>query len=137
MRSAHPREHSNTKTRPEERTATVTREVDLHGYHPYSVEGLVTSLVRQAWEMGASKLALIHGWGKHSETPIVSEFIHTNTGYLGLAVRRELRSNLPTLRQWMYVKFETRDPGVTVVRLRPNPSATRTAFDEMPELDFP
>ena len=124
------------KTRAEAPKATISREVDLHGYHPHSVEGLIASLIQQAWEMGASTLKLIHGWGKHSRGSIFPEFVHTNTGYLGLTVRHQLRSDLSTLRQWMYVKFDTSDPGVTVIRLRPNPFPTRTDFDEMPKRDF-
>lgn len=113
------------------------REIDLHGYHPYTVEPLVVGLVRQAWEMGAPSLRVIHGWGKHRNDFFGPQFVHTNTGFLGLTVRHAFRSKMPTLRRWMYVKFETSDPGVTTVRLRPNPSPTRTDFAALPQLDFP
>jgi Smr domain len=105
--------------------------VDLHGYHPNTVLGeeLVESLVRQAWEMGKPALRLIHGLGSSSQ------FANTNTGYLGLTVRSCLRND-PDLRQWMYAKIDVSRSGATTVRLRSNPSPTRTDLDSLPDLDF-
>jgi hypothetical protein len=37
--------------------------IDLHGYHPSDIvgSGMLEQLVQQAWEMGESRLGLIHG----------------------------------------------------------------------------
>ncbi len=113
-------------------------EVDLHGYHPYSIEGLIENLVQQAWEIGVSGLKLIHGHG-HNRGNSFPQFVHTNTGFLGLTVRSALRRRVwrdGELRRYMLVKFDTSDSGVTTVRLRPNPNPSRTKFDDLPERDY-
>jgi hypothetical protein len=75
-------------------------KIDLHGYHPRTIpdDGLLLNLVRQAWECGENELELIHGHGRNRGfTP---GFVNTNTGYLGLEVRRLLRHH-PDMRQWI------------------------------------
>jgi hypothetical protein len=48
-------------------TRMTTVEFDLHGYYPGDIyNGLLTRIVQQAWEMGASDLVLIHGHGGKS-----------------------------------------------------------------------
>jgi hypothetical protein len=112
-------------------------ELDLHGFHPNTLTatGLVQSLIRQAWEMGEDRLTFIHGHGHGRGKPVPHSFVNTNTGYLGLTVRRILRNDL-SLRRWMFVKFGTSDPGFTTIRLRPNHAPSRTAWDPLPEHDY-
>jgi DNA-nicking Smr family endonuclease len=114
---------------------SVAKDIDLHGYHPRSIQGgpIVEDLVRQSWEMGLSELTLIHGHGMNRGSP--RPFANTNTGYLGLTVRHILRYDR-SLRQWMYAKFDVSDRGATTIRLRPNPAPSRTEFDALPESDF-
>jgi hypothetical protein len=104
-----------------------TVEFDLHGYYPADVyDGLVNRIVQQAWEMGASELVLIHGHGRHRG--ITPGFVNTNTGFLGLTVRRTLKSD--DLRRWIYHSTIYRShAGSTSVRLKPNPAPSRTAFE--------
>ena len=111
----------------------MSESVDLHGYSPNTVVGLVATIICQAWEMGTDELTLIHGHALFRGTP--RPFAKTNTGRLGLTVRSELRNNRE-LRQWIYAKINVSDPGVTTVRLKPNPSPSRADFDEFPEKDF-
>lgn len=105
-----------------------TAEFDLHGYYPQDIyHGLLTQIVQQAWEMGASELVLIHGHGRNRG--ITPGFVNTNTGALGLAVRSTLK-NSSDLRQWIYHSTIYRgDAGSTNVRLKPNPAPSRTAFE--------
>jgi hypothetical protein len=74
-------------------------EMDLHGYHPDDICGEpLTKIIRQAWEMGAQSIRLIHGHGRTRGK--VLYFVNTNTGYLGLTVRRKLRHD-NELRRWI------------------------------------
>ena len=106
------------------------REIDLHGYHPTVLqnEWIVERLVQQAWEMGLSELTIIHGHGGSRGGP--RPFANTNTGYLGITVRRILRG---CERQWMYAKFDVSRAGSTTIRLKPNPQPSRSEFDELPD----
>ncbi len=86
--------------------------------------------------MGAGSIRLIHGHGyNRGRSP---GFVNTNTGYFGLRIRRALRYEV-SLRQW--IKHSTLDcshEGSTVVKLKRNPSPTRTEFDDgvFPESRF-
>ena len=106
----------------------MTAEFDLHGYYPADIyNGLLTRIVQQAWAMGADELVLIHGHGHNRGISV--GFVNTNTGFLGLTVRRTLKS-AEKLRQWIYPSTIHRgDSGLTTVRLKPNPSPSRTAFE--------
>ena len=53
-------------------------EVDLHGYHPNDIDDL-SVIIEQAWEMGATRVRLIHGHGRNRG--ISPGFVNTNTGY--------------------------------------------------------
>ena len=102
-------------------------EIDLHGYRPDDICGEpFTTMVRQAWEMGANCVRFIHGHGYHrGRSP---GFVNTNTGYFGLRVRSELRHD-EGLRQW--IKRSTIDRshgGSTAIKLKQNPNPTRTEF---------
>jgi hypothetical protein len=110
-------------------------EVDLHGFHPGTLTStdLVEGLVRQAWKMGLTELVIIHGHAWHRASP--RPFANTNTGYLGVTLRRILRSG-GDLRRYMYTRIDVSDPGTTRVRLKPNPAPTRDDFDALPEPDF-
>ena len=46
-------------------------------------------MIRQAWEMGAERIRLIHGHGYNRG--ISPGFVNTNTGYFGLRIRSALR----------------------------------------------
>jgi len=102
-------------------------EFDLHGYYPVDIDaGLLNRIVQQAWEMGAGELVLIHGHGRNRG--IRPGFVNTNTGFLGLTVRRTLKND--ELRRWIYHSTVYRgDPGSTSVRLKPNPTPSRAAFE--------
>lgn len=112
-------------------------EIDLHGYHPSTLNktGLISEVVRQAWEMGEKNLVMIHGHSLWRGTR--RPFANTNTGWLGLTVRCILR-NSQELRQWMYARIDVSHEGSTRIRLRTNPNPTRTAlnYEVLPELDF-
>ena len=74
-------------------------EIDLHGYHPDNICGEpLTKMIRQAWEMGAERIRLIHGHGR--TRGISPGFVNTNTGYFGLRIRSALRYD-DELRQWI------------------------------------
>ena len=110
-------------------------EVDLHGFHPSQIinNGWLYKLVQQTWEMGESRLTLIHGHGRNRG--ISPGFVNTNTGYFGLCIRRALRHD-ESLRQWILrTTRDCRQMGCTSVRLRPNPSPTRDAVDCWPRQD--
>jgi Smr domain-containing protein len=97
-------------------------QIDLHGYHPGEID--VASLLRQAWEMGASEVTFIHGHGRNRG--LSPGFVNTNTGYFGLCVRQAIRGNA-ALKPW--VKISTMNcshDGSTTVKLRSNPNPTRT-----------
>jgi Smr domain len=115
----------------------MTREFDVHGYHPYQVPDFVQTIVQQAWEMGADYLRLIHGHGFNRER-CGAFFVHSNTGWLGQTVRSALR-NTTELRQWIYYStLDCSDIGATTVRIKPNPDPTRKegVFDELPKKEF-
>lgn len=105
--------------------------IDLHGYHPSEID--VGDLLRQAWEMGAPEVTLIHGHG-HGRGLSVG-FVNTNTGYFGLCIRSGIRGN-KNLKPW--VKTSTLDCSrdrSTTVKLKKNPNPTRTNL-ELPEKQF-
>jgi hypothetical protein len=114
-------------------------QVDLHGYRPADIvgSGVLVKIVRQAWEMGMNRLMLIHGHGRRrGRSP---GFVHTNTGIFGLAIRRALRRD-QKLRQWIkYTTLECNMLGATSIRLKSNPTPTRTQLDDdlFPPFSFP
>jgi len=107
---------------------SATAKVDLHGYHPSAIVGPpLAQLIEQAWEMGANRIRFIHGHGR--SRGISPGFVNTNTGYFGLCVRRELRSN-KDLRRWIkYTTLDCGDWGTTTVKLKANRNPTRTGLD--------
>ena len=104
-------------------------QIDLHGYRPSEIvwNGLLVTIVQQCWELGESELRLIHGHGRaRGKTP---GFVNTNTGRLGLAIRRILRHKRQ-VRKWIkYSTLDCRKWGVTSVKLKRNPAPTRTCVD--------
>jgi len=108
-------------------------EVDLHGYSPDDLGcahgaaedgSLLQNIIQQAWETGANELRLIHGHGHNRGLSV--GFVNTNTGFLGLCVRRALRRKNVTLRQWIKpTTLDCSDIGVTSIRLKPNSAPTR------------
>jgi len=102
-------------------------QFDLHGYYPEHIYGgIVELIVEQAWEMGADTLILIHGHGRNRG--VTPGFVNANTGYLGLQVRAALQEK--DLRKWVKISTLYRGHnGSTSIRLKPNPSPTRTNFD--------
>lgn len=96
--------------------------VDLHGYYLGDVDDIVPRAVQKAWKAGATTLCLIHGHGRFRRP--YGLFANTNTGLLGMAVRRLLREDR-SLRRWIYAKIDCSDWGSTTVRLRPNPNPSR------------
>ena len=101
---------------------------DLHGYYPEDIyNGLLIRIAQQAWEMDARELTLIHGHGRtRGREP---GFVHTDTGVLGLAVRRTLMNSLE-IRQWVFCSTICRSQaGRTTVRLRLNPRPSRKEFE--------
>src|ERR1700692_1584813 len=105
-----------------------TGKTPLHASPPPDIVGPpLAKLVEQAWEMGADRICFIHGHGR--ARGISPGFVNTNTGYFGLCVRRELRSN-KDLRRWIkYTTLDCGDWGATTVKLKANPNPTRTALD--------
>ena len=103
--------------------------IDLHGYHPCDIVwcDVFERVLKQAWEIGDKRICFIHGHGRNRG--ISPGFVNTNTGYFGLEIRRALRHD-KGLRKWIqYTTLDCSDMGTTNVRLKPNPSPTRTAFD--------
>ena len=103
--------------------------IDLHGYHPRQIawNGVLAKLVEQDWEMGESKLILIHGHGRNRG--ITLGFVNTNTGFFGLEIRRALRHD-EKLRRWIHhTTLDCRSPGHTSVSLKANRSPTRKQVD--------
>jgi hypothetical protein len=80
------------------------------------------------------ELCLIHGHGRNrGKSP---GFVNTNSGFLGLEIRRRLRND-PTLRKWIHHTTVRSDlPGATTVKLKRNPSPRRTELEFLPERDF-
>ena len=104
-------------------------DIDLHEYHPRDIVDtrVLHRLVQQVWEMGDSRLCLIHGHGRNRG--ISPGFYNTNTGYFGREVRRALRHNRE-LRQWiLHTTLDCKDPGSSTVKLKRNFSPTRTELD--------
>ena len=103
-------------------------DIDLHGYHPDDID--IPDLIRQAWEMGADRVRLIHGHGHNRGISV--GFVNTNTGYFGLRIRGAIRGN-KDLKPW--AKISTLDcshDGSTTVALRSNPNPTRPKIDLPP-----
>ncbi len=112
-------------------------QVDLHGYHPNDLaDRTLAQIVDQAWEMGETTLTIIHGHGRNwGKSP---GFVNTNTGYLGLTVRRAFRGN-EKLKQWAKVStLDCSQRGSTTIQLKQNLAPIRTAFDDgiLPEHRF-
>lgn len=133
FREAH---HDDQKWKAEKVESESVLEVDLHGYHPRTVDesGLLAKIIKQAWEMGALELVIIHGHGMWRATR--RPFANTNTGFLGLSVRSYLRNAGP--RGWMFAKIDVHHDGSTTVKIKPNPNPTRADVDWsiFPEPDF-
>jgi hypothetical protein len=114
--------------------------VDLHGYypaditgHPYAITGSpLCRTIERAWEMGAGSIRFIHGHGRGRG--LSPGFVNTNTGHLGVQIRRVLVG----LRRWIkYTTLDCSHEGSTVVKLKRNPSPTRTNIDGvLPERRF-
>jgi hypothetical protein len=109
---------------------TIEVTVDLHGYHPDQVTGYpLECLIAQAWEMGADRLRLVHGHGRHRRTagrPVCGN----NSGFLGLRLRNELECPSFEMRRYLSsTVFDRRHVGQTIVRLKKNPNPTREALD--------
>jgi hypothetical protein len=107
----------------------MTSEIDLHGYFPGDIEnGLLTRIAQQAWETGADWLVLIQGHGRNRG--ILAGFVNTNTGYLGICIRRVLRHD-KSLRLWIkHTTLDCSDKGVTAIKLQCNLNPTREKMDE-------
>ncbi len=104
-------------------------QIDLHGYHPREIvfNGTLAKIVQQAWEMGEGELTLVHGHGRNRG--ISPGFVNTNTGYFGLCIRQALRNDW-SLRRWIkYTTLDCWNMGSTSIRLKVNPSPTRTHLD--------
>jgi hypothetical protein len=103
-------------------------DIDLHGYHPDEID--VADLVRQAWEMGADKVRLIHGHGRNRGISV--GFINTDTGYFGLRIRGAIRGN-KVLKQWAKIStFDCSHNGSTTLTLRRNLNPTQRKIDLPP-----
>ena|SRR6201996_5320972 len=106
-------------------------QIDLHGYRPRDLKGApLAALLEQAWQMGAPRIRFIHGHGRARGKRNMSRgFYKTNTGALGLSIRRQLRL-YRELRQWIkYSTLDCSEWGRTTVKLKRNPRRTRTALD--------
>lgn len=107
-------------------------EIDLHGYYPTQIK--VAELIRQAWEMGASEITLIHGHGRNRD--VTPGFVNTNTGYFGLCIRRAIRGN-KELKLWAKVSLlDCSKPGSTTLKLKKNPCPTRAEIEFSEEPNF-
>jgi hypothetical protein len=111
---------------------STTMILDLHGFHPSMIyHGLLFLIVKQAWQRGISELRLIHGHGRGKRSP---GFVNTNTGYFGLSIRKSLKGKNEDddCDYRPYIKTSTldcSDKGITSVKMQPNPSPSRVAFD--------
>jgi hypothetical protein len=117
--------------------------VDLHGYYPTDITGYpyatkgspLSRIIEQAWEMGGGSIRFIHGHGRGRGLSL--GFVNTNTGYFGVQIRRELRSDDGLPRWIKHTTLDCSDDGSTVVKLKRNPNPTRTEFDGVfPEKRF-
>ncbi len=111
---------------------TTIMTLDLHGFHPRMIHrGLLFLIVEQAWQRGVSELVLIHGHGRDKRSP---GFVHTNTGYFGLSIRKALKGKEEDsyYDYRPYIKSSTidcSDKGVTSVKMKANPAPSRRTFD--------
>jgi hypothetical protein len=102
-------------------------QIDLHGYHPRDID--LENLLKQAWEMGATEVELIHGHGR--KRGISVGWLNTKTGHFGLCIRAAIRGN-SSLKPWVKIStLDCRHGGSTKVKLKSNPNPTRSAI-EMP-----
>ena len=100
-------------------------DIDLHGYHPVDIN--LAALVRQAWEMGAPQITLIHGHGHNRG--ISAGFVNSNTGFFGMTIRPTLRHD-PEFKPWIVrTSLDCGHDGSTTIRLRRNPKPTRIDID--------
>src|SRR5262249_25383236 len=77
-------------------------------------------------EMGETELRLIHGHGRRRG--ISPGFVNTNTGFLGLQIRRALRHD-GELRKWIkHTTLDCHDRGCTTVKLKPNSAPVRSDY---------
>jgi hypothetical protein len=115
--------------------------VDLHGYYPTDISGYpyattgspLSRIIEQASEMGGGSIRFIHGHGRG----LSPGFVNTNTGHFGLQIRRELRDDVGFRRWIKHSTLDCSDNGSTAVKLKRNPSPTRTDFDGVfPERRF-
>lgn len=105
--------------------------IDLHGFHPtdlglsrYGLDpnGEFERMIRDAFEAGETEITFIHGHGQNRGISV--GFVNTNTGFLGLCVRKALRSERP-LRQWIcHTTLDCSDMGSTTVRLKRHPDGS-------------
>jgi hypothetical protein len=111
------------------RVETKIVDVDLHGYHPDDICGdPLKNVVRQAWEMGATQIRLIHGHGRGRG--LSPGFVNTNTGYFGLCIRNAIRHD-DDLRQWIkHTTLDCSHEGSTCVKLKRNHRPTRAEFSD-------
>jgi hypothetical protein len=67
-----------------------TREIDLHGFHPYDddLHPTIEKALREAYEAEAPTLTIVHGHGHNRTRPIWQRapFVNSNTGFLGVTV---------------------------------------------------
>jgi hypothetical protein len=105
-----------------------TVELDLHGFHPDDICGSpLVAIVEQAWSTGAERLQIIHGHDRNRG--LTPGFVNTNTGFFGLRLRGELRSNDELRRFIKRTTLDCSHPGATTVKLKSNPAPTLEAFD--------
>lgn len=111
--------------------------VDLHGYHPDQIDSaFMTTILTQACETGLPFVRFIHGHGKNRDFTL--GFVYTNTGLLGLSVRRLLRDDA-SLRKWIrHTTLDCSHDGSTAVRIRRHEVPTRAKIDTalLPERMF-
>jgi hypothetical protein len=94
-----------------------TSTVDLHGLYPGDIyDGALAEHCRKAFENGDERITFIHGHGFYRGNHGACG--GSNTGVLGLAVRRTLRDD-SGLRQWIYHStLDCSDCGTTSVNLK-------------------
>jgi hypothetical protein len=99
-------------------------QIDLHGYHPADLN--MTVLIEQAWQTGAAGVTLIHGHGRHRGHLVRA---NTNTGFFGVRIRRALRHDAALKPYIVRSSLDVSHQGSTYVRLRRNPTPSRTEID--------
>ena len=103
-------------------------EIDLHGYHPRDIDSdKLAEIIQQCWEMGEREVCFIHGHGRNRGRP--PSFVNTNTGFLGLTVRKIIREGGSLKPRIFRSSLSCGDAGKTTIRLKPNPNPTRTELD--------